>query len=135
MWEPGTLHQIPNQPLSIYSGSVLRDNLKRVQNEPSILVIEVAWRWLFGAAALALLAFAFVRLQHAVIINSEEEELLSSMSPMLMGQAMATIMARALPIAARLAAMIVPALLILWVIAASVGRAAVLTRLLGPERT
>jgi hypothetical protein len=31
--------------------------------------------------------------------------------------------------------MIVPALLILWVIAASVGRAAVLTRLLGPERT
>jgi len=112
---------------------VLRDNLRRIQNEPALLVIEIAWRWLFGAAAFALLTFAFVRLQHAVVINSEEEELLSSMSPTLMAQAMVTILARALPVAARLAALIIPALLVLWIVAASVGRATVITRLLGPQ--
>ena len=113
---------------------MLRENIARIRREPSLLAIEVAWRWTFGAVALALLAFAFVRLQHAVVINPEEEAQLHSMSPDLMGQALVMIAARAMPIAGRLAAILIPALLVLWSVAAILGRAVVLTRLVGPPR-
>lgn len=113
---------------------MLRDNIARIRRNPSLLAIEVAWRWIFGAVALALLAFALVRLQHAVIINPEEEAQLHSMSPELIGQALVLIAYRAIPIALRLAALIVPALLVLWTVAASVGRAAIMTSLIGQDR-
>lgn len=114
---------------------MLRDNIARIRHEPSLLAIEVAWRWIFGAVALALLAFAFFRLQHAVIINPEEDAQLHSMSPESIGQALILIAYRAIPVAAHLAAIIVPALLILWTIAASIGRAAIMAKLLGQDHT
>lgn len=96
--------------------------------------MEVAWRWAFGAASIALLAFGFVRLQHGVEVSPEELSQLGSGSPDAMLVALAGIGGRALPILARLVAVIVPALFVLWVTAASVGRAVVLTKLVGAER-
>lgn len=112
---------------------MLRDDLRRIRREPALLVIEVAWRWTFGAAAIALLAFAFVRFQHAVAISGEEEAMLTSMTPEAAMEALGAIGARALPIATRLAEMIVPALVVFWVVAASMSRAAILSRLLSPN--
>lgn len=97
--------------------------------------MEVAWRWMFGAAALGMLLFASVRLQHAVAISGEEETMLASMSPDLVMQALGAIAARTLPIATRLAEIIIPWLVLLWVVAASIGRATILSRLLGTTDT
>lgn len=96
-------------------------------------MIEVAWRWFFGAVAIALLAFAVVRFQRAVAISPSEEAQLASASPDSMLLAAAAVMERALPVAARLAAIVVPALLVFWVVAATVGRAVILTKLVGPD--
>lgn len=114
---------------------MLRDNLARIRKEPSLLVIEIVWRWTFGAVAICLIAFAFVRLQHAIVVTPEEESLLASLSPVIAAQVLAGILSRALPFAIRLAAVVVPALLLLWTIAASVGRAVILSRLAGAPRT
>jgi hypothetical protein len=57
------------------------------------------------------------------------------MSPDLAMEALGAIEARALPIATQLAEMIVPLLLVLWVVAASVGRAMILSRLIAPSQT
>jgi hypothetical protein len=112
---------------------VLRDNLERIRNEPSLLVIEVAWRWLFGAVAIALLAFAVMRFQQAVVISPSEEAQLTSASPDSMLLAAAAVMERALPVAARLVAILLPALLVFWIVAVSAGRAVILAKLVGPD--
>ena len=102
--------------------------------EPALLMMEVAWRWMFGAAAIGMLLFAIVRLQRAVAVTGQEEMMLASMSPELAMQALGAIAARALPIATRLAEMIIPWVVLLWVVAASAGRATILPQLLGtPE--
>lgn len=130
---PGIQLHIPKRGIGIYACSVLRENLQLIKRDPSLLLVEVAWRWLFGAAALALLAFGFVRLQHGIAISPEEESQLTSLAPDSIVLALAAISQRVLPVLLRLAELIIPSLLVLWVVAASVGRAIVMTKLIGPE--
>ncbi len=125
---------VPKRWAEVYACTVLRESLQRIKRQPSLLAIEVAWRWAFGAAAIALLAFGFVRLQRGVEISPEELSQLASGSPDSMLVALGAIGERALPILARLVAIIVPSLFVLWVVAASVGRAVVLAKLVGTER-
>ena len=112
---------------------MLRDNLNRIKREPSLLLIELAWRWLFGAVTIAMLAFAAVQLRRALVVSPDEQARLASMAPDVMVDALAVITARVFPLLARLAASIVPLLFLLWVATASVGRALVLSRLIGPR--
>lgn len=107
----------------------MRDNLRRISREPALFITEVAWRWLFGASSIVLLVYAILRLHAAIEVTPEEQAMLTSWSPQSMGQALAEIGVRALPLLIRFGAIIVPAIAVLWILAATVGRAAVMTRL------
>ena len=107
----------------------LRTSLAAIFRQPGIVFAEIAWRWTFGASALTLAAFAIVRLEHAITIYPEEQEMLSSRSPVLIAQAILEIGHRARPLAVHLGIIVIPAILLLWIIAATVGRGYVLSRL------
>ena len=89
---------------------------------------EIAWRWIFGISTLALAAFAMVRLEHAIVVYPEEQEMLSSRSLLQIAQAILEIGHRARPLAVHLGVIVIPAILLLWIIAATVGRGYVLSR-------
>lgn len=103
--------------------------LTAIFRQPGILLAEIAWRWLFGISALALAAFAAVRLNRALTVYPEEQEMLASRSPIEIAQAILEIAHRARPIAVRLAMVVVPAGLLLWIVAATLGRGYVLSRI------
>jgi hypothetical protein len=126
------LFDLPFFPLPFcrYPSSVpLRSALATISRQPGIVFAEIAWRWIFGASALALAAFATLRLEHAITIYPEEQEMLSSRSPILIAQAILEISHRARPLAVHLGIIVIPAILLLWIIAATVGRGYVLSRL------
>lgn len=103
--------------------------LASILRQRGILLAEIAWRWLFGIAALALAAFAGIRLDRALIVYPEEQEMLASRSPIEIAQAILEIAHRARPIAVRLGMVVIPAVLVLWMVAATLGRGYVLSRI------
>ena len=111
----------------------LRSHLSLLFREPGIIFAEIAWRWIFGASALLLTGVAILRIGRSVAIFPEEDEMLASRSPILIAQAILEIGHRIWPVAVRVAAIVIPAILVLWVIAATVGRGYVMNRLLERE--
>ncbi len=111
----------------------LRSALTSIFRQPGILLAEIAWRWLFGLSALALLGLAAFRLEHAVAIYPEEHEMLASHSPILVAQAILEIAHRVRPIALRLGVVVIPTVLLLWILIATLGRGYVLSRVKSQE--
>jgi hypothetical protein len=107
----------------------LRSSLASLFRQPGILLAEIAWRWLFGLSALLLAGVAVLRLDRALVVYPEEQEMLASRAPILMAQAILEIGHRMRPVAVRLGTVVIPAILLLWIVAASLGRGNVLTRL------
>jgi hypothetical protein len=110
----------------------LRFALAAVFDEPVSIGVEIAWRWIFGVSALSISAFALIPLKQALDVTPEEQELLASRSPVQIAQAVLQISHGAVPVALRLAAIVIPAILLLWIAAATIGRGFVMTRLSPP---
>jgi hypothetical protein len=108
----------------------IRQHLARILRDPSLVAVELAWRWAFGTSAIALVTVAVIRLQHAVVILSEEQKMLTSRAPLQVAEAIVEVWQRAHPLAVRLGLVVVPAMVVLWVIAVTVGRGFVLNRIL-----
>ncbi len=113
---------------------MIRDNLARIRREPSLLAIEVAWRWVFGVVAIAMLVFAFAQLKNEVRVSPEERAQLTSTDPNLLMLTLGSIGERVLPLLWRLVEFIAPVLLVLWTVASTLGRSVVLRKLIGSER-
>jgi len=98
--------------------------------KPLLTLAEIAWRWTVGGLAWALLFFWCIEYLDTLPVSSGDATLLSTRQPFLVGRAIAHIlhgsMGRAVP--AALFALI--ALSLLWIIAASLGRAATVRALL-----
>ncbi|HEX6880183.1 MAG TPA: hypothetical protein VF135_07455 [Terriglobales bacterium] len=109
----------------------LRAQVRQLFHDPTLLGVEIGWRWLFGACSLALCFFAAIRLQHSVLIFPEEEEMLASRAPLQMAEALLEVWQRVRPAAVRMAVILIPAVILLWVIAATTGRAFVFSRVPG----
>jgi hypothetical protein len=97
---------------------------------PSVTLAEIAWRWTAGATACALLLFGFLEYLDTLPVTDSELLFLRTRHPILVAQAVTHILRgsvnRAM-IAGLLAAL---ALTALWIIAASLGRAATTRALL-----
>lgn len=109
-----------------------REHLARIFKDPTLIAVEIAWRWLFAASSLSLLMFAMVRLQRAVVILPEEQAMLASRAPLQVAEAILEIWHRVQPLAVRLGATVIPAVVILWLIASTVGRGFVIGRMHKP---
>ncbi len=96
---------------------------------PSLLALELLWRWGFGIPALAILGYegarvlAHVSLKQAGVLN------LSLLDPLGAAQILSAAVAMLVPPVLELASWLAPVLAIAWAIASGLGRSLVLKRL------
>ena len=105
----------------IYAGLVI------AFRQPALVAGEVMWRSAFRLAALALAAVAFAGFLDALLVTDRDLLALGSGDEDLVGWALAHIFEDAGPHLLRALAALVPAIVLLWIVAASWGRAAILS--------
>ena len=91
---------------------------------PSLTFTEIAWRWTVGAVAWGLFLFSLVEYLGSLPITNGDAALLRTRQPFLVGRAIAHILRGSLSRAGAAALLAALALSLLWIVAASVGRAA-----------
>jgi hypothetical protein len=106
------------------------EGFRAVLRVPVLGLAEITWRWSVGTLAAALLGFAFFEYLDTLPISPAELLLLRSRHPFLISQAAAHIL-RGSALRLVLAGILVfTGISIAWIVAASVGRAAILSALL-----
>lgn len=103
--------------------------LSECWSRPSLTVLEVLWRWIYGIPSLFLLWRIGSRLLASVPLNVASLEKMTVTQPMRAAETLAEAMAVLLPPVARLAVWLVPLLVVTWVVWSSLGRTVVLHRI------
>jgi len=114
------------------STSPISDGFRRAFREPTIVLGEIAWRWTFGLAALALAAGSLFAYLATLPISRLELMALRGHPSWLIADAVGHILHGG-PRLVMAAAIVLPAIFVLWVAAATVGRAATLKALFRRE--
>jgi hypothetical protein len=112
------------------SANPIRTGFAVALQQPGLVAAEIAWRWSFGAAVLALAAAAFFGFLEGVVVTDRDLLALGSSSPDLMSAALVHMFEGAGPRMLRALLLLVPAIALLWVAIVSVGRAATLRTLI-----
>jgi hypothetical protein len=94
-----------------------------VIRRPALLFAEIAWRWSFGIAALALLGLTCVLFLTSVRVTDADMQLASSGSPWIAADVLARLLDANRAALLRALAVLIPGIAILWTIAAAIGRA------------
>jgi hypothetical protein len=102
---------------------------------PKLVLVEVAWRWSFGAASLLLVLQAVVSTLHRIIISDADWIVLRSLDPYKTANTLAALVVTYGKVLGLVLAVLLPALALLWMIAATWGRAATLKILQGAGST
>jgi hypothetical protein len=97
---------------------------------PSLTFAEIAWRWTIGALAWSVLFFWVIEYLNTLPVSDVDATLLSTRQPVLVGRALAHIFRGSLNRATLAALLAAIALSSLWIILASIGRAATVRALL-----
>ena len=87
---------------------------------------EIAWRWAFGACALAMAVVAALQLLRATPVTPGDAAAFRGNDSTLMAMAVLHIWQHLRLPLLRLLLVVIPALTLLWIVLASIGRAAVL---------
>ena len=93
---------------------------------PALGLAEIAWRWSFGLAVGALLAFSFREYMATLPVTAGEMLLLRTRQPALILQAIARIFQGSAPRAVAALIVLLLALTLAWTVLASIGRTATL---------
>src|SRR5260221_4374546 len=104
-----------------------RAGFAAVLRRPRIFLAELAWRWTFGAAALALLLFTWLEFLRGIEISEAEYALRNS--PLGAADALARVLGANTGPLLGAAAVLLPGLALLWIVAGSLGRAVTLRAL------
>lgn len=91
---------------------------------PSLSFAEITWRWTVGAVACTLFLFSFFEFLNTLRVSNGDAALLRTRQPLLVGRAMSHILRGSLNRAVFAMLLSALALCVLWIIAASIGRAA-----------
>ncbi len=102
--------------------------LSECWSRPSLTVLEVLWRWIYGVPALLVLWHAGQRILAAAPVNTAALSSMTVTDPLRASETMAEAMEVLLPPVGRAAVWLVPLLLGVWVVWSSVGRTFVLRR-------
>jgi len=92
--------------------------------QPALTLAEIAWRWTAGAVGWALFFFSVIEFLDTLPVSRGDATLLRTKHPLLVGRALAHIFHGSLNRAVLAALLAALALSVLWIVAASVGRAA-----------
>lgn len=101
---------------------------------PSLTFAEISWRWAVGAVAWALFLFSFFEFLNTLLVSNSDAALLRTRHPLLVGRAISHILRGSLNRAVFAMLVATLALCVLWIIAASIGRAATVRALLDYSR-
>jgi hypothetical protein len=98
------------------------EGFRTIVRRPVVSLAEIAWRWSFGAAAVALFAFALLEYLDALPVSNLDGMLLRSRYPTLVLKSLAHIVrGSGLRVVLALLVLLL-ALTVLWVVVASIGR-------------
>ena len=97
---------------------------------PSLTLAEIAWRWTVGAVAWALFLFWSIEYLGSLPVTGGDAALLRTRQPLLVGRAIAHILRGSVNRAVLAALLAALAVSFLWIVAASLGRAATVRALL-----
>jgi len=114
------------------SASPINDGFRTAFREPAIVLAEIAWRWTFGLAALALAAASFVAYLNTLPVSKMELLALRGHPRWLIAAAIGHIL-HGSPRLVMAATIVLPAIFVLWIAAATIGRVATLKALLRRE--
>jgi hypothetical protein len=95
---------------------------------PSLTVLEVLWRWLFGAPAAALIVYEALGIWREAQVDTAALRRMTLLDPMSAAATLAQVGTQLLPLVLHVARWLAPLLLFVWVIVSSYGRVLVLCR-------
>src|SRR3984893_9207570 len=98
--------------------------------QPSLALAEIAWRWSVGATVCTLLGFSFFEYLDTLPVNNGELLFLGSRPPILISALRTDILRGSLTRVSMAALLAVLAVTVLWIFAASLGRAITVRALL-----
>ncbi len=100
-----------------------------LRSEPSVWLAEIAWRWVFGGIATALLVWATMSFLHAIQVSRANEFLLRSLNPAIISYVLRDMLSQKWGLLARLGIIVSVSLSFLWMTIATIARSAI-TRVL-----
>lgn len=101
-----------------------RDGWRVLMRAPESILAEIGWRWAFGAALWGLLFFSFREYFAQIEITPGEYAMLKTFEPFLWSTILARVMQAFVDGVRDMGPILVPALCILWLALATIGRAA-----------
>jgi len=107
------------------SESPISEGFRRAFREPAITLAEIAWRWTFGLAVLALAIGSLLAYLDTVTVSNAEILALRGHSSWLIADAIGRVLHDGSGLV-RAAAIVLAAIFVLWMAAATIGRAATL---------
>jgi hypothetical protein len=110
--------------------SATLEGFRATFRRPLAIFAEIAWRWTVGAVAWALIGFWFVEYLGTLPVTKVDASLLLTRQPLLVGRAIAHILRGSMSRAVLAALVALIALSLLWIVVASIGRAATVRALL-----
>src|SRR5262245_52973523 len=113
----------------MYTWSPTLEGFRTVFRKPSVSLAEISWRWSFGAAAFLLCSSAMVEYLDSLPVSGRNLLLLRSAHPALISHALSQILRGSGARLVLAASLLLIALTLLWIFAASIGRVATLNAL------
>ena len=110
--------------------SPTREGFRAAFRRPSITFAEIAWRWTVGTVAWTLFIFSFIEFIDSVPVSRSDATLLGTRQPFLVGRAISHILRGSLSRAVLSAVAVGLTISLLWMVAAAIGRLAVVRALL-----
>jgi hypothetical protein len=110
------------------SNNALRQGFRDILDDPALLLIEIAWRWLFGAVAIFIVAISIFSSVGTIRLDQRSFGLLARLSLLEAAEVIFTAVRTVAGALARVVPMAILALTFFWIIIATVGRHATLTR-------
>jgi hypothetical protein len=108
--------------------NVLREGFLEVIRDPALLLIEIGWRWTFGAIAILVFAASAFFLLGSVNFDPHRLESLKALSPWQLAQVLSGLLASVSLVLFRVAAVASLLLAVSWTLLNAVGRYATLAR-------
>jgi hypothetical protein len=117
-----------HSPVPVRGTQSFVHTLSACWKRPSLTALEVAWRWMFGVPAAALIWHEATRILGVTPVDFGALKRMSVLDPMAAATTLAQAASELLPPLLHVAAWLAPLLLVAWVIVSSIGRTVVLRR-------
>ena len=106
----------------------MREGIREVFSDPALLLIEIGWRWSFGAIAALVFLLSTFQLLGNIKVDAHGLEALGALNPSQLGQQMAATLAVIGAALFRVGAAAGSILTVFWIVVSALGRHATLAR-------